>query len=652
MHSRGRNVIALGLAIILIAATAWALSFKPEPPADFTFVNNTEIQSLDPSLALGQPEYRVIIGLFEGLTNWDPKDLHPIPGVADRWDVSDDGRQYTFHIRDSAKWSDGSPIKAEDFVWQWRRMLDPGTISEYTYQLWYLENGERYSSAKVDPGDPVEVELHERADGALPFSRGKVLHGRLLAAIDQPATNGTDGAAENALYLVDIGGTPHLFQRVKGRDRAKWSPPQLAEAQIESLKSGAGGAKPLAELKVEPCKIVLLDFNEVGAKAIDDHTLQVKLKSATPYILQLTSYYPWFATNPKCVETFGYPGWTKPGNIVGNGPFNLQSHVVRNRLRLVKNPLYWNAANVHLNTIDVLPIEASSAAFNMYLNGQVDWIPLVPVTSVPELIARKRGDFHPQAEFTTDFYRFNCTKPPLDNKLVRQALVLAVDRKQIVEGVLRGGELPARSCVPPGHPDYQQALCDDFNPQRARQLLAEAGYPDGRGMPKFDIVYNTDELNQSIAEFIQSQWKENLGIEVGLQNMEWNSFLEAQRTMRYQISRAGWIGDYFDPNTFLDMWITDGGNNETGWSNKEYDKLIAQAAAERDTAKRMQILHQAETILMDELPILPIYFRVSRNIARPYVKGWYPNLLDLHPLDSIWIDQDEKQRFLRDGGRG
>jgi oligopeptide transport system substrate-binding protein len=171
-------------------------------------------------------------------------------------------------------------------------------------------------------------------------------------------------------------------------------------------------------------------------------------------------------------------------------------------------------------------------------------------------------------------------------------------------------------------------------------------------MPKFDIVYNTDELNQSIAEFIQSQWKENLGIEVGLQNMEWNSFLEAQRTMRYQISRAGWIGDYFDPNTFLDMWITDGGNNETGWSNKEYDKLIAQAAAERDTAKRMQLLHQAETILMDELPILPIYFRVSRNIVRPYVKGWYPNLLDLHPLDSIWIDQDEKQRFLRDGGRG
>jgi oligopeptide transport system substrate-binding protein len=629
MRFRGRNGLGAILALILIAATAWALSFKSEPPADFTFVNDTEIKSVDPALIIGQPEMRVVMGLFEGLVNWDPKTLAPIPGVAKSWEISDDGLIYTFHFRDDACWTDGSRVMPQDFLWQWRRVLDPLTISEYSYQLYYIENAERYSAGPLNPGDRVEIETFEAAAGALPHARGKVLRGRLAEVLDS-------GEKERPVYVVEIDGHRQGFQTVKTRDFATWKPPELSDDVS----------------KVQPCKTVLLDFDEVGAKAIDDRTLQVKLRSPTSYFLFLTGYYPLFAINPRCVETYGYPAWTKPENIVTNGAFKLQSRKVRERTRLVKNEKYWNAANVRLNTIDVLPVESQSTALNLYLSGQAEWIPYAPKTIIPTLLADKRPDFNPEPEMTVEFYRINCTKPPLDNPLVRKALALAVDRRQIVEGVTRGGELPAESVVPPGLPGYQSPKGPEFNLELARKLLAEAGYPDGKGLPKIEVLYNTKDENQSIAELIQSQWKQNLGIDVGLVNMEWNAYLAAQQNLQYQISRAGWIGDYLDPNTFLDMWTSGNPNNQTGWSNKRYDELISQAAAQVDPVKRMETLREAEAIFLDELPVVPIYFRVTTNLVRPYVKGWYNNLLDTHPLDPIWIDKDEKQQFLKAGGRG
>lgn len=631
MNLRGRGGVTIALVFIFIAATAWALSFKPEPPADFTFVNDTEIKSVDPALIIGQPEMRVVMGLFEGLVNWDPKTLAPIPGVAKSWEISDDGLTYTFHFRDNACWTDGSPVTPQDFLWQWRRVLDPLTISEYSYQLYYIENGERYSSGPLHPGDRVEIETYDKLPDSLPFVRCNVLRGRLVRPPQE-----LDKYSSTAIYTVEIDGRKRRFQTIKSRDFAKWQPPP------------SSGDQP----KLEPCKTVLLDFDEVGAKAIDDKTLEVKLRSPTSYFLFLTGYYPLFAINPRCVETFGYPGWTKPEHIVTNGAFKLESRKVRQRTRLVKNEKYWNAANVRLNTIDVLPVESQSTALNLYLSGQAEWIPYAPKTIIPKMLADQRPDFNPTPEMTVEFYRLNCTKPPLDNPLVRKALALAVDRREIVEGVTRGGELPAESVVPPGLPGYESPKGPQFDPQRARKLLAEAGYPDGQGLPKIEILYNTKDENQSIAELIQSQWKQNLGIDVGLVNMEWNAYLAAQQNLQYQVSRAGWIGDYLDPNTFLDMWMTDNPNNQTGWSNKRYDELVSQAAAEVDPVKRMALLREAEAIFLDELPVVPIYFRVTTNLVRPYVKGWYNNLLDTHPLDPIWIDQEEKQQFLKAGGRG
>jgi oligopeptide transport system substrate-binding protein len=271
---------------------------------------------------------------------------------------------------------------------------------------------------------------------------------------------------------------------------------------------------------------------------------------------------------------------------------------------------------------------------------------------VPELLKAHRADFDPRPGMIVYFYRLNCTRPPLDNPLVRKALALAINKQEIVDTVMHGGEVPALSIVPPGLGGYQPAVMGGYDPREARKLLADAGFPDGRGMPKIEILYNTEEAHQSIAELIQAQWKENLGIDVGLQNMEWNAYQDAQQNLHYQVSRAGWIGDYLDPNTFLDMWMTGNTNNQTGWSNKRYDKLISQAAAQVNPAARLETLRQAETILMGEMPIIPIYFYVTSNLVRPYVKGFYQNPLDVHPLDQIWIDQDEKQRFFAAGGRG
>ncbi len=631
MNFRGRNAFVVLLLGLLAAATAWAFSFDPPPPADFTFINETEIKSVDPAVVIGQPEMRIITAIFEGLVNWDPKTLAPKPGVAESWDISPDQLTYTFHFRKDARWTDGTPVLPSDFLWQWRRVLDPLTVSEYSYQLWYLENAERYSLKQIHPGDRVEIELYEHEPNALPFARGKVLHGRLAEVIASK-----DEKKSPAVHIVEIDGRRRAFEMVLSRDIGKWTSP----------------TPPTGIKTIEACKTVLLDFDEVGAKALDDHTLQVKLKSPTPYFAFLAGYYPLFAGNRRCVETYGYPEWTKPEHIVTNGAFKLQSRKVRERTRLVKNELYWNAANVRLNTVDVLPVESLPTELNLYMTGQVDWTPKVPSTVVPELLAQKRADYYPTPEMTIYFYRINVTKPPLDNPKVRKALALALNKRQIVEGVTRGGEIPALSMVPPGLTGYEPAQGEAYNPELARKLLAEAGFPGSRGMPKVEILYNTEESHQSIAELIQAQWKENLGIDVGLQNMEWGAYLAAQQHLQYQVSRAGWVGDYLDPNTFLDMWTTDNANNQTGWSNKKYDKLITDAATEPDPTRRMEILHQAEAILVDELPVIPIYYRVSTNMVRPYMKGWYPNLLDTHPLDAIWIDKEEKQKFLKAGGRG
>jgi oligopeptide transport system substrate-binding protein len=252
----------------------------------------------------------------------------------------------------------------------------------------------------------------------------------------------------------------------------------------------------------------------------------------------------------------------------------------------------------------------------------------------------RRNDLNPAPQLSTYFYLLNTTRAPLDDVRIRQALSMAINRDEITRVATGAGEFPALSLVPPSLPGYEQQKCEPYNPDRARKILADAGYPDGRGVPRLEIHYNTDQQHQAVAELVRKQWQRELGIVVSLRNEEWGSAQNTQQQMGFLISRRTWGGDYLDPNTFLDMYVTGGENNNTGYSNAEYDRLIAEAAKEPDESKRTKMLERAERILMDELPIIPLYFYVSRNMVRPQVRGFYNNLQDTHPLNALWIDPD------------
>jgi oligopeptide transport system substrate-binding protein len=607
----GRIWVLLAMLVVGLAAVGWAVLRVQLPPADFTFVNETEIKSLDPHNVTGEPEHRILQSIFEGLTRLDAKTLKPLPGVAESWDISPDKKVYAFHLRKDAVWSNGEPVTAHDFVYSGRRFLDPLTAAEYAYQAWYIKNARRYSMGAdgIGPGDSVEVELNERPAGALPFARGEIVYGKLTRVeVDE----------KDHIFVVDVDGHERKFRVGDSGDEAKG---------------------------IEPCKQVLLDFHEVGVRAIDDHTLETTLENPTPYWLDLVIYHALLPVNQKCIETYGSPRWTDTENIVTNGAFRLAKRLIRDRIRLVKSNNYWDREDVKLGVIDALAIESQVTMFNLFETGKVDWITNPPAIVLRELLkpGRKREFVNPKPMMCTYYYMLNTKRKPLDDPRVRRALALAIDRSEITATALAAGEVPAFSLVPPGIPGYESPTLGKEDLAEAKRLLAEAGYPNGKGFPKLEILYNHDEAHETIAQLVRKQWERNLGINLDTRNEEWGSYLNTVRKFEYDVARRAWIGDYLDPNTFLDMMVTDGENNGTGWSNAEYDRLIAAARAESDETKRLELMQQSERILMDEMPIIPMYHYVAKNLVKPYVRGFYPNLLDDHPLRAIWIDREMKE---------
>jgi oligopeptide transport system substrate-binding protein len=603
-----RTWFPLLLIVLGMSAVAWAVLRVRLPRADFTFVNESEIKSLDWAVVTGIPEHRIVGSVFEGLTRLDANTLEPLPGVAERWDVSDDKKTYTFHLRRDAKWSNGEPVTARDFMYSLRRFLDPQTAAEYAYQAWYLENARRYSQGAkgISPGDSVEVELNDRPQGALPFARGEVLHGKLLRI---------DGDEKDRVFVVEIGGRERKFRTGEKGD------------------SAAG---------VEPCKQVLLDFREVGAKALDDYTIEMTLENPTPFWLELLAYHALLPVNQTCLETYGSPDWTYAENIVTNGPYRVAFRRIRDRIRLVKNEQYWDKDRVTLNIIDALAISSQVTMFNLFATDKVDWITDLPAIVLRELLktGAARDELAPQPYLGTYYYLLNTNRKPLDDARVRRALALALDREEITRTATGAGEVPAYSLVPLGIPGYTPEKFGEENVKEAQRLLAEAGYPNGRGFPKLEILYNTHQAHQTIAQLVRKQWEKNLGVTASTRNEEWGSYQTSIRQFEFDIARRAWIADYIDPNSHLDIMVTDGENNNTGWSNAEYDRLIAAARSETDEAKRFELFHQAERILMEAMPIIPIYYYVDKNMIKRDVRGFHRNPLDQHPLSAIWIDQE------------
>ncbi len=391
-----------------------------------------------------------------------------------------------------------------------------------------------------------------------------------------------------------------------------------------------GADKPDGSGKYPPA-----DWSSVGVRAPDEHTLVVTLERPCAYFLDLCAFETLMPVPMAVVEQHG-DRWTRPEHIVCNGPFKPVEWLPNQRVTFAKNPRYWDAGYVKLEKIVALPYEDMETAYKLFQQGKIDWMDDVPAAKIDE--CKRLPEFYVAPYFGSYFYRFNVTKPPFDDVRVRRALALSIDREVITRDILKAGQVPATHFVPP-LPGYQSPRGLAYDRAAARKLLAEAGYPDGKGFPKVELLYNTLEAHKLVAENVVQQWRENLGITVSLRNSEWKVYLNDVQHLQYQLARAAWIGDYLDPNTFLDMFVTGGGNNQTGWSNARYDALIAQAAAEVDAKKRAAVLRQAEELLVEqELPIIPVYIYVKKGLLADKVAGIHENVRALHPFQYIWIE--------------
>jgi oligopeptide transport system substrate-binding protein len=497
--------------------------------------NLAEPVDLDPQITVIQQDFNILQALFEGLAQYDPQTCEPVPAVAEHWDVSADNLTWTFHLRTNAKWSNGDPVTARDFVYAYQRALSPKLAAEGAYLLYALKNGEAFNTGK------------------------------------------------------------------------------------------------------------LADFSEVGAHAADDHTLVLSLAHPVPYLPTLVCNQIWYPLHRATIEKFGPTdqrgsNWTRPGNLVGNGYFVLAEWTPHQRIRVTKSPTYWDRDKVKLNEAVFYPIESEDAEERSFRAGQLHVTATLPISKIAVYEKEQSPFYHPHVFLGTFFLRFNVTKPPLNDARVRRAISLAIDRERFVRDVLRGHQQPAGHLTPPGTAGFNAAGAPVFDLPAAQKLLADAGYPGGKGFPRLQILYNTTGANRLICEALQQMWRTGLGIDLELVNQEAKVQSESMRRLDYQIGRYAWIGDYLDPSTFLELMITNGGNNQTGWSNADYDRAITEASATADTAKRYAAYQRAEDILAAEAPIAPIYFYTRNNLVRPEVKGWYGNLLDNHALKGVYLD--------------
>ena len=392
----------------------------------------------------------------------------------------------------------------------------------------------------------------------------------------------------------------------------------------------------------------ITDFGKVGVKALDDLTLQVTLNEPTPYFLQLMDHYSTFAVHPETLLKHGkmtdrYTPWTRVGNMVSNGPFTLEEWSLNRRIIVEKSDHYWDRDNVSLNGVYFYPTENLVSEERMFRAEQLNFTQTVPLDKIPAYRERENSPYVQAPYLGTYYYLINTDRPPVDDARVRKALSFALDRDKLTNTVLQNTAIPAYSITPPNTLGYYPPKLFEYDIEEARRLLAEAGYPNGEGWPGLEIVYNTQEAHRKVAVAIQQMWKEALNIDITISNQEWKVYLNTISQRQFQVARRGWIGDYVDANNFLDLFITDGGNNNTGYANEVYDDIIlnrAPKAKSRD--ERYGLFYEAETMLMQEMPIIPIYTYTSKHLVHPSVEGIYPNLMDSLNLKYVTLHPERR----------
>ena len=485
--------------------------------------NGTEIQTLDPARNEDVSGSNVLRDLYEGLVNETPNG-DPEPGAAESWTVSEDGKTYVFALRQSARWSNGDPVTAHDFVYGFRRAADPKTLSIYTFILSPIENADEIAAGRLPP-------------------------------------------------------------------------------------------------------------DRIGVRAIDDHTLEIQLANATPYFLGLLAHSTTYPVHRASVEKYGSK-FTRPGHLVGNGAFRLDEWVVQSHIKLVRNPNYWDDAHTRLQEIYFYPTENVPAELQRYRANDLDSTYDISTAQLPWIKKQIPGELFVAPYLGSYYYGFNTTRPPFkDNPKLRRALSLAVDRQVIAEQILGAGQLPAYGWVPPVHHYESQQMVEaswtqEQREAEAKRLYAEAGYSAENPL-RTELMFNTNEDHRRLAVAIAAMWKRVLGFEATISNQEWKVYLDTRsQKVKTQVFRMGWIGDYNDAFTFSEMLRSTSGQNDAGYDNPEYDRLLDAAQAERDLDRRAKLLEEAERVMLADMPIIPLYYYVSKHMIKPWVGGRQSNIMD------------------------
>jgi oligopeptide transport system substrate-binding protein len=603
----------------------WFGVISPPPGQTLRYISGAEPESLDPQMSSGQPEARIAVSMFEGLTEYHPKTLEPIPGIAERWTNNSDVSEFVFFLRRNAKFSNGDPITARDFVYTIRRGLRPSLASRVAFMAWDIKYAEAFNEGGAFVRDPKTgrfVLASEAAEGE---------GGGAAQAPSAAAKEGEDAAPDTEFHRR-IHEPERLVVPFDEKQRAK------------KVKAGS----KLAAL-VEGKELVPVREEDIGVEAVDDYTLRFTLKQSTPYFLGLTQHQFFRVIPEKTVERLGV-AWSKPGNIVCSGSHMLAEHTPYNQIVVVKNPYYWDAARVRLEKIIFIPLEEQTTMMNLYKAGEIDatYNHTVPASWLKAGV-RSVKDYMDAPENGSQYWQLNTKSGPTTDKRLRKALAMSVDRKALES--FRVVSKANGAFVPTGIiPGYQGPQGFTLDVEGAKKLLAEAGYKDASGkydpskfpVKDLEITYNTSESNRQVAEFIQAQWKQNLGVTIPLRNIETKSFFGMRSRLDYKgiAAGAGWSGDYMDPYTYLGLFATAGGDNGTGWSDLAYVKMLEEANREADQAKRYQMLAKAEEYLLDNAPVIPLLKPATSWMKKPYVKGMYPNPGTLHAWKFVYIEYD------------
>ena len=616
MRTANWSAFRVGLAIVFVStfltacATEATSRFygKTEAPDEqvLRYVSGSEPESLDPAVPTGQPEARVLMALYDGLVEYHPKTMEPIPAIAKSWEVSPDATEYLFHLRDDATFSNGVPITAHDFVYSFRRALDPQLAAKNAYLAYYIKYSEGLNGARSFVKKPDGTFLLKRDfDGSKPAA---------------------DAAAEAEAAPPE----PAVFQSDSEFHAFIDSPERLTVPGDEKSRNELFEKDPKLKAAAAGAEFVPIRLEDLGVEAVDDHTLRLKLIQPAPFFIGLLGHQFFKVVHKDTIEKFG-PNWVKPENIVTSGAFRLVEHRPYDRIIVEKDPTYWDAEMVRLERIEFYPLEEATTMMNLYKAGSVDAVyNHVPPAPWNEMVKQYKDEYLNFPEVAIEYYTVNVTKAPMTDLKVRQAFALAVDREALA--AFRKTTKPLVDFTPEGiFPKYEEARTTVYNrelakigssmeewkarvfdPAKARKLLGEAGFPvqeNSNGtysVPNFptadvELLYNTSESNKAVAEFIQAQWKQNLGVVVPLKNMEWKTFLNVRKELDYNgMGRAGWVGDYMDPFTFLNLFYSENNDSSTGWSDPRFDRLMDEANKELDEMKRFEKLAEAEFFMMQQ----------------------------------------------------